>query len=193
MSLQSFIDVYGYPAIAFGTFLEGETVLLLGGIAAKLGYLKLQWVIASAFVGSCLGDQLYFLAGRRHGRAFAARWPRWGSRIAGVQGRLERHRVPLLIGFRFLYGLRSALPFAIGMSSVPTSQFVLLNVVGALLWATVLGSAGYALGQVADQVLGHLRRYEVEVLVTVAALGGLAWLVRLGLRSRRRPRNGVRR
>ena len=90
-------------------------------------------------------------------------------------------------------GYASALPFAIGMSSVPTSQFVLLNVVGALLWATVLGSAGYALGQVADEVLGDLRRYEVEVLVTVAALGGLAWLVRLGLRSRRRPRDGVRR
>jgi membrane protein DedA with SNARE-associated domain len=38
-----------------GTFLEGETVLLLGGAAARLGYLRLEWVIACALLGSLLG------------------------------------------------------------------------------------------------------------------------------------------
>jgi hypothetical protein len=32
MSLEELISTYGYVAIAMGTFLEGETVLILGGV-----------------------------------------------------------------------------------------------------------------------------------------------------------------
>ena len=66
MSLETMIATYGYGAVLVGTFLEGETVVLLGGFAAHRGYLDLPWVIAVAFAGSLLGDQLYFYLGRRH-------------------------------------------------------------------------------------------------------------------------------
>ena len=35
MDLQSIIENYGYAAILIGTFLEGETILVLAGLAAK--------------------------------------------------------------------------------------------------------------------------------------------------------------
>ena len=60
--LQDVIDKYGYAAVLIGTFLEGETILVIGGLAARLGYLKLQWVIVAAFAGSLAGDQI----GRAH-------------------------------------------------------------------------------------------------------------------------------
>ena len=46
------IQSYGYWAILAGTFLEGETILVLAGFAAHLGYLQLPWVILAAFAGS---------------------------------------------------------------------------------------------------------------------------------------------
>ena len=39
--LESLIDTYGYLTILIGTFLEGETILVLGGFAAHRGYLHL--------------------------------------------------------------------------------------------------------------------------------------------------------
>jgi hypothetical protein len=33
MSIESLIDTYGYLAVLIGTFVEGETVLVLGGFA----------------------------------------------------------------------------------------------------------------------------------------------------------------
>jgi len=45
MSLEDFLNSYGYAAVLAGTFLEGETILILAGIAAKMGYLDLRWVI----------------------------------------------------------------------------------------------------------------------------------------------------
>ena len=61
MDLQSIIENYGYAAIFIGTFLEGETILILAGLAAHQGYLVLTWVILAAFLGSLCGDQLFFI------------------------------------------------------------------------------------------------------------------------------------
>ena len=36
MSPEHLIQQYGYAALVMGTFVEGETVLLLGGVAACL-------------------------------------------------------------------------------------------------------------------------------------------------------------
>jgi hypothetical protein len=75
--LESLLTDYGYPVLIIGTFLEGETILILGGIAAHLGYLSLHGVITCGLIGTLLGDQLYFIIGRRHGQAFLARRPTW--------------------------------------------------------------------------------------------------------------------
>ena len=53
MLLEELITTYGYAAVGIGSFLEGETVLVLGGLAAHRGYLELPWVIVYAFLGTC--------------------------------------------------------------------------------------------------------------------------------------------
>ena len=41
----------GYVAIFVGTFLEGESILALGGLAAEHGYLSFPVVVAVAVLG----------------------------------------------------------------------------------------------------------------------------------------------
>jgi len=55
--------------------------MILGGIAAHPGYLSLGWVISCGFIGTVLGDQLYFYLGRRHGPGLLARRPSWQNFI----------------------------------------------------------------------------------------------------------------
>src|SRR6516164_6028052 len=102
--LDSLISQYGYLAILVGTFLEGETILILGGLAAHKGLLELPGVMLAAFVGSTLSDQLFFLLGRRHGEAWLARRPQWQAGVQRVRGLLNRHSTLLILTFRFLYG-----------------------------------------------------------------------------------------
>ena len=77
MALGSLVQQYGYLAVLLGTFLEGETVLVLGAYLADRRYLVLAGVIASAFLGTVLGDQLAFWVDRRYGRALLARVQRF--------------------------------------------------------------------------------------------------------------------
>ncbi len=185
MTLGTFLASYGYLALLIGTFLEGETILVLGGVAAHQGYLKLTGVILSAFAGSLMGDQLFFFLGRRHKDYILRKRPGWQSKIDRVNRLVERYENITILAFRFLYGLRSVTPFVLGMSGVRTAKFIILNCCGALLWAVAVAVAGYLFGSAVEIFLGEIKHYEKFVLAGVASLGAVVWLYHLWRQRRR--------
>jgi membrane protein DedA with SNARE-associated domain len=186
MTLESLVDAYGYLAVLVGTFVEGETILVLGGFAAHRGYMALPWVILAAFIGSLCGDQLFFFLGRWHSQAILSKRPTWKSRVNKVQKLLERFRIPLILAFRFLYGLRTVAPFVIGMSSVPTVEFIFLNAAGALVWAAAVGTGGYLFGSALEILIGNIKHYEIQVLGAIATIGVLIWVIYFYRRRKRK-------
>jgi membrane protein DedA with SNARE-associated domain len=187
LTLESAVQTYGYWAILAGTFLEGETILILGGFAAYSGYLELPWVIAAAFTGTFCGDQLFFFLGRWHSRRFLANRPSWKRRVEKAQKLFKRIRTPLMLGFRFMYGLRSVTPFVIGMSDVPTALFVFLNMLGAAVWAITVGIAGYFFGGALEIFVGNIKRYELFAFAAIALAGLAIWLLHLHRGKKGRP------
>ena len=90
---------------------------------------------------------------------------------------LERYPVLLILGFRFLYGLRTVTPFALGTSRLPYLLFTVLNVIGAGIWAIAIGLAGFYFGHSVEIVLGEIKQYEIQVMAFVGVTGLLAWIV----------------
>ena len=176
MTLTALIASYGYYVLFAGTFLEGETVLIAAGFAAHRGILSLFWVITIAFIASTLGDQLAFLLGRWHGKQLLQRFPVLRRKASIVQTLLDRYHVPLILGVRFFYGLRIAGPFVIGTSSIPHMVFASLNMAGALVWATVVATAGYYFGMALEMWIGNLKQFEETVLVIILVVGAFIWL-----------------
>ena len=182
--MEQFLQHYGYWAVLLGTAVEGETILILAGFAAHRGYLDLPLVVLAAFAGSLIGDQFFFYLGRRHTGALIHRRPAWTARLERARRLMERHRTPLILGFRFLYGLRTVMPFAIGISRIPVARFVLLNAAGALVWAAAVGGGGYLFGNALELLLGNLKRYEPVLFGLIAVAGTGAWGVYLQRRRR---------
>jgi membrane protein DedA with SNARE-associated domain len=183
MTSAEFLSQYGYAALAVGCFLEGETLLLLAGVAAHGGLLSLPLVLAVAFVCGTLGDQFYFLIGRRYGEKLLGRWPRYEAPAARVHRLIERHADALIVGVRFMYGLRLIGPVVIGMSEVPAMRFVFFNVIGAALWALAVAGAGYFFGHAIEWLLADLEAFEKVALVCVIVVV-VALLVRRWHRER---------
>lgn len=176
--LQAFLEQFGYLALFVGVFFEGEMVLILAGFLAFQGYLRLEWVILIAFLGACAGDQLWYTMGRRYGSKILARNRRW-ERIGEVAlRRLRRHPALWVLSFRFVYGIRTVMPVAIGVSGYPPGRFLLFNVIGAAIWATVLALAAYHFGTLLEDMIGHIKRYELFVLSGLVIIGVLLWLRR---------------
>jgi len=177
MTLEYLISHYGYAALVIGTFLEGESILIVAGFAVHLGYLKLEWVILAAFVGTMAGDQLYFFLGRMKGKAFLQRRPRWQRKVRRVWKLIDRYRTLMILGFRFAYGLRTVTPFAFGLSTIRTSRFLILNIIGGLTWSVAFALIGYFFGAAARAAAVDVRKYEHWIVCGILLAGGVVWII----------------
>ncbi|MEN9354452.1 MAG: hypothetical protein RL318_1777 [Fibrobacterota bacterium] len=182
MDFPKLIQDYGYWAVLIGTFLEGETILILAGVAAQAGHLELTLVILSAFVGSSCGDQLYYFIGRHQGTALLRRFPRWQRTAAKVARQIQRHQNLIILSFRFFYGVRNVTPFMLGISRIPISRFLPLNLIGAAVWASAFASIGYVLGHAHERILGKGYNW---VLLLALVVAGTAWFGWTRWRSRK--------
>lgn len=174
--MADLISEYGYLAILLGCFLEGETVLVLGAIAAKLGYLDIGLVILSGMTGTFVGDNLYFFLGRCYGDRLLRKWPVWRKRAVLVKKLLRKYDTWFILGFRFIYGVRSICPFVIGMSRVRPRRFMILDFLAGGAWAALIGGASYALGSAVELFIARVKGFEIYFLALVACAAAGAWI-----------------
>jgi membrane protein DedA with SNARE-associated domain len=184
--VHEFIQQYGYAAVFIGTFVEGESVALLAGFLAHGEYLDLTTVIIVSFIGSFCGDQTAYWLGRRFGSRWRPKSQVLQRRMADAERLLTRHQIPVLLGFRFVYGIRNATPFVAGsVTKIPLLRFIALNAAGAAIWAVSIPVIGYYFGHTAESLLGAGHVYEGRIIAALVVGGLLIWLVRY-LRARRR-------
>jgi len=150
-------------------------MLILAGFAAHQGYLQLHWVILIALAGGFLGDQGYFWLGRRHGAWVLARYPRLLPVFERANTMIARYHEVLIVGVRFMYGLRTVGPIALGMSAVPGWRFVFFNLLGAALWAAGIGYAGFLFGQALELFLQDFKKFAQGLLIALLVAGLVVW------------------
>ena len=180
MSLTQLLSDYGYAAVFVGSLLEGETILLLAGFAAHQGYLSLPLTVGIAFVGGTLGDQIFYWLGRVAGQPLLDRLPNATARVGRVNALLTRFDAPLIVGIRFMYGLRILGPIVIGTSSVPPWRFAIFNIIGAAMWAPLVAGVGFGFGQTLERLEPDFNKVEAAawlglLCVAIAVGFGHRW------------------
>jgi membrane protein DedA with SNARE-associated domain len=192
IELTDFVQQYGYVAVFVGTFFEGESVALLGGFLAHGELLDLTLVIVVTFIGSFCGDQTAYWLGRIYGSRWKPKSPVLQRRLARADELLRRYQIPVLLGFRFVYGIRNATPFVAGsISTIPLWRFILLNAIGAAIWSTSVPIAGYYFGHTAQSLLGTREIYESRIVIILIVGGLVIWLVRYLLARRQAARSSA--
>jgi len=174
--LEQLISDLGYIAVFIGTFLEGETVLALAGVAAAHGYLSFLAVTATAVLGGFLGDQFWFFMGRRYGARVLARFPGLAAKTPKVQALLRRWDAGAVILLRFCYGLRIAGPIVIGTCGISPWRLAFFNFIGVLIWAPLVAGIGYLAWQAMEQWIGRFRHVQIALLMVVVLAITVVWL-----------------
>ncbi len=136
----------GYLVLLLGSFVEGESVVLTAGFLSFKEFLSFPIVVLIAFCGSVTADQLLFFAGRFYGPGLLEKKPAWQEKSQKVFELLHRYNVWFIVGFRFVYGIRTISPFVIGASGIDIKRFAILNIIAGIIWAVLSVSAGYLIG-----------------------------------------------
>ena len=156
--IQQAIATYGYWAVlvvvaleSMGIPLPGETILVAASVyAGTTGGLHPALVIAAAALGAILGDNLGFLIGRYGGSPLLQRLERLfhlDPRILQYAQRyFARHGNKTVFLGRFFSPLRATVALLAGSNHMPWGTFLLWNLLGGIIWATIFGLLGYELG-----------------------------------------------
>jgi membrane protein DedA with SNARE-associated domain len=187
MGFEELLSKYGYIALFVGTFLEGETILLVAGYFASMGHLDLSYCIVAAFFGSLSGDQFAFYIGRWKGREFIEKRESWRKNALKLHKLLERYHELIVLSFRFFYGLRNVTPFYLGTTDLGSIKYLLLNAAGALIWALTFGFAGFLFGNVVERFLTNIKHIQMVVIGGVAVTACIIWLIKRNKNGKRPP------
>ena len=157
MNWAGIVDALGYPSAGLGILIEsagipfpGDALLLVAGAWAAARHHSVLVVILFGFVGATAGADIGYLLGYRGGRPFVERFGHLfrirPDHLARAELFFARHGDKAIIAARFLLGLRTWSAMLAGMARMPFWRFQLFSALGGLVWAAVIGIAGYWLG-----------------------------------------------
>jgi membrane protein DedA with SNARE-associated domain len=152
--ILSLIGQYGYLVVFFGVMLEsigiplpGETILIAAGLPVHQGSLDPGETIVFGILGTTIGNQLGYWAGRQGGRPFVLQWGHYvgitPERLLRMEGFFARHGGKAVFLARFIPGLRAFGALVAGISRMHWWTFLFYNVLAGAVWATASILVGY--------------------------------------------------
>jgi len=171
--VQHLVEQYGYWAVLFWTFIEGESALIIAAAFAAAGILNTWLVIAVAACGAFLGHLFFFALGRWRGEQIISAIPSLKRHAPKANMILDKYAHWSIFIFQYLYGTRLAAAILFGTSSIAFKRFILLQSINCIIWACVIYTAGHFLGLAAMQVMHEFGIWGLVVaLCLIVSVGG---------------------
>ena len=167
-----------YVVLGASTIVAEELSAIFGGIAAHEGELQIARVLLAITLGGWVATTLLYMLGRWKWEFLRRRFPRVRATGTVALRVVRRNQLTASLLLRFAFGLRIVLPMACGAAKVPLYLYLPLSLIGSAAWTAVFTAIGYAAGEAAVRMLGHLDRAgEITgaVVVTAAVLGFVRW------------------
>jgi len=137
---------YGYFAILFAAFWEGEVVLIAAGALCGAGYLDWRWTILAAALGGSAGDQIYFYAAHERAARLIQKSKRLSRWFPKVKKFILRHGTWAVLLSRFAAGLRITIPIVCASAGMSPKKYSPLNLISGFAWASFWVAISYQFG-----------------------------------------------
>jgi membrane protein DedA with SNARE-associated domain len=166
----------------------GETMVIIGGVAAGQGEQSLLLVIAAGASGAFLGDNTAYFIGAKLSRFIerqAAKREKWQARLDWAAQQIRLRGGMLLITARFIPGGRSVLTISSGITHQPRAWFMGWTALAAVIWATYAAGLGYFGGKAFED--DHTKAF----IVAFSAAIGMTVIVEIVRHVRERGKEKV--
>ncbi len=145
--MLSNLTTYGYIALFVYSLGGGFVGLMAAGVLSFMGKLDLTTSIAIAFTANFIGDTLLFYMSRYHKSDVMKYLHKHRRKLALSHLLMKKHGNWIIFFQKFVYGIKTLIPLAIGLTKYSFTKFTLLNLAASALWAVVVGVGSYLAGQ----------------------------------------------
>jgi membrane protein DedA with SNARE-associated domain len=184
--------VFAEDALFVGFVLPGETVAILGGVAARLGNVPLAGVLIVVVVAAIVGDTVGYEVGKHVGNR-VLQWhvvQERKDRVEQAQEFLARRGGSAVFLGRWIAFFRAVMPALAGTARMPYRRFAVWNATGGVVWGVAVVMLGYLAGLSYQKIEGTFGSIVAYVVGGIVVVGLGAWFVRRHLRERREDRAG---
>lgn len=137
---------YGYIVLFIWSILEGELGLIMAGIMSHTGDMFLPIALIVGALGGFVGDQIYFYIGRFNKRYIHNQLRTHRRKFAIAHLLIKKYGWPIIFVQRYMIGMRTAIPMAIGLTKYSSKKFAFINFISALVWASITIIPAYYFG-----------------------------------------------
>ncbi len=181
-TIQEIARQYGYLAVFLGIALEslgipipGETITLVGGFLAGSGELDYWLVLGTAGAGAVAGSSIGYWIGRLGGWALLIKAGRIfrisEEQLTEAKRQFSENAGRAVFFGRFVAFLRILASPMAGIVEMPFPQFMVFNIAGGAVWASVMVTLSFFLGRLVplEEVISWAARFAIVALILVVA------------------------
>jgi membrane-associated protein len=172
--------VFAEDALFVGFVLPGETVAVLGGVAAKLGHVSLAGVLAVVIGAAIVGDSAGYEVGRHVGpRILQYRFlEKRRERLDAARDFLARRGGSAVFLGRWIAFFRAVMPALAGTARMPYRKFLAFNAAGGIAWGAAVVLLGYAAGASYKSIESRFGAASALVVLGLVVIGLGVWWIR---------------
>jgi membrane-associated protein len=146
-----FLIVFCETGLVVTPFLPGDSLLFVVGALAATGAMDITTATLTLAAAAIIGDNVNYWIGRQIGqRVFNWKNSRFFNRDSFNKAHafFEKHGAKALVMARFVAIFRTFMPFTAGVAAMTYQRFLLVDILGGLLWVVSLTQLGYWFGNI---------------------------------------------
>lgn len=166
--LGVFAIVFAESGLFFGFFLPGDSLLFTAGLLASQGHFNVLLLWAGVMVCAIAGDSVGYAFGKHIGFKLFTKEDSFFFRkehLHKTEAFYAKHGKKTIILARFVPIVRTFAPILAGIGKMDYRTFLSFNVVGGVLWSTLLIFLGFGLGSVVPSIDRYLLPIVLGIIV----------------------------
>jgi membrane-associated protein len=179
-----FLIIFIETGLVAMPFLPGDSLLFTAGLFCKSGQLEILVLLPLLFTAAVLGDNVNYWVGRRLGLS-VFQWKFRGKPLVKEEYLVRTEQFFIKYGSfavvmgRFIPFVRTFTPFAAGIAKMDYRKFIVIDVIGGVLWIGSMMMAGYLLGEIP-----WIREHVDLIAIGIVALSVAPLLISLMRRNK---------
>lgn len=168
------LHTWGYLILFLYSLGGGFVALAAAGVLSSGGELNIGLCVAIACASNFIGDSGLFLVSRYNKKEIMPYLRKQRRNLALAQILFRKYGDRIILIQKFIYGLKTLVPIAIGITKYPFLKFSVINAASSLVWALVVGLLSYYAG---DFVRGLYERIKEAPWIAPLVLCTIAFVV----------------
>lgn len=139
------VGIWGYVILFLYSIGGGFIALLVASILSSSiieNNLNIFIVIFVSFLANFIGSSLIFYIAKYQKRDFLKYFKKHKRKLALSYLWIRKYNIWIIFIHKYLYGIKTIVPIAIGLSNYNTKKFLFLNILSSILWASSIGLLG---------------------------------------------------